>query len=63
MESYEYRGYCTAKGEEQKKCRNFVECKGGQGICKHLLLGGACNWKQNMTEIFIKLNKKCLYEF
>jgi hypothetical protein len=44
MKFYEYHGYCTAQVEEQRKCRNFVECKAGQGICKYSLLGGACDW-------------------
>jgi hypothetical protein len=51
MKFYEYHGYCTARVEEQRKCRNFAECKAGQGICKYSLLGGSCDWEPDMMDV------------
>lgn len=51
MKSYECEGYCTARLPDYKKCRNFKECEGRQGICKFLLFGGACDWKPDTTDL------------
>jgi hypothetical protein len=59
MKFYEYHGYCTAQVEEQRKCRNFAECKAGQGICKYSLLGGSCDWEPEWrVKNFIKNRKE-----
>ena len=48
-ESYEYHGFCTARLPDYRKCKNFEEHEVGQGICKYLLFGGACDWGQKQT--------------
>jgi hypothetical protein len=54
-ESYEYHGFCTARLPDYRKCKNFEEHEVGQGICKHLLLGGACDWKPDMMDVVVDL--------
>jgi hypothetical protein len=55
MESYNYKGYCSARLPDYCKCRNFEEHEVGHGICKHLLLGGACDWKPDMMDVVVDL--------
>ena len=55
MKFYEYHGYCTARVEEQRKCRNFAECKAGQGICKYSLLGGSCDWEPDTMDMIVDI--------
>jgi hypothetical protein len=50
MESYNYKGYCTARLPDYKKCRNFEEHEVGHGICKYLLFGGVCDWKPDTMD-------------
>ena len=55
MEDYNYNGFCTARTPDYKKCIHFEEHAVGQGICKHLLLGGACDWESDMLDKVVDL--------
>ncbi len=55
MENYNYKGFCTARMPDYKKCIHFEEHEVGQGICKYLLFGGSCNWEPDTMDMIVDI--------